>query len=100
VGLLESYRRPDGCETTVAMKTLLAEALGQIGDRRAVYYLSQQVSIGDSDDEITSAELRAACAHAIGRIAGVEFPRDESVVLAARQWWLDSGGDEYNQLMQ
>ena len=99
VRVLESYRSPDGMPDALALKVLLAEQLGHIGDGRAVYYLTQQVSIGDMEDEITNLALRAAAAEAIGRISGRGFTRDQAGIEAARLWWLGDGLKDYNYLI-
>ena len=96
--IMESYRAPDGAPNGLELTTLVAEQLGRIGDRRAIYYLAQQVSIGDSDDEITNAALRFAAAEAMGRILGEPFSADQRGVLAARAWWLSAGRREYDRL--
>jgi hypothetical protein len=95
--LLESYRVPDGCEDNLHMKTLLVDWLGQQGDERAVYYLAQQVSLGDVEEEISNAALRAACSEAMGNITGQGFSRDDAGVENARAWWR-RGQDRYNRL--
>ena len=96
--LMESYRTPDGMSDALALKTLAAEQLGQVRDERAVYYLAQQMNIGDEDDETSNAALRAAAAEAIGRIVGEDFARDSSGVEQARQWWGSPGAEQYNRL--
>ena len=98
LGVLESYRAPDGMGNALEMKSLTAELIGKLGDVRAIYYLAQQINIGDSDDEITTAALRAACAGTIGQIVGETFPPGEEGVYAARQWWNDIGQKKYNRL--
>jgi uncharacterized membrane protein YebE (DUF533 family) len=96
--LLESYRVPDGCENALEFKRLAVEQLGEIGDTRAVYYLAQQVSFGDTDDEVNDFELRAACAEAISKITGEHFSRDQEGIEAARSWWLNRGSQQYTNL--
>jgi uncharacterized tellurite resistance protein B-like protein len=96
--ILESYRTPDGAEDGLELKTLVVEQLGRIGDERAVYYLAQQVNLGDTEDELTCTELRAAAAEAMGRIVGESFSRDQDGVDAARLWWRAKGQAKYNQL--
>ncbi len=96
--LLESYRVPEGCDNGLEFKRLAVEQLGEIGDSRAVYYLSQQVSFGDTDDEVNDFELRAACAEAISKITGEDFPRDQEGIEAARSWWLNRGSQQYTNL--
>ena len=100
VRLLESYRKPDGMPDAVSLKVLVAEQFGRLGDSRPVYYLAQHVDIGDIDDEITSLELRATAAEAIGRIIGQPFTRDQDGVTAVRRWWRDEGRKKYDYLMQ
>jgi len=97
--ILESYRTPDGADEALELKTLAAEQIGQLGDKRAVYYLAQQVTIGDIEDEITSAALRSAAAAAVGKLVGASFAADSSGIQAARQWWLDTGHTQYNDLV-
>ena len=98
LAILESYRAPDGMDDTLEMKALTARQIGKLGDERAIYYLAQQINIGDGDDDVTSAVLRGACASAIGQIVGEKFSSDERGVNAARQWWDDIGRQEYNRL--
>jgi len=99
VRILESYRKPHGMADALALKVLVVEQLGRLGDTRPVYYLAQQVNIGDSDDEITNFELRAAAAEATGRIIGEDFSRDADGIAAVRQWWADTGRTEYDYLV-
>jgi uncharacterized tellurite resistance protein B-like protein len=99
VRIMESYRKPDGMPDPLAMKVLVAEQLGRLGDTRPVYYLAQQVNIGDVDDEISNFELRAASAEAIGKVLGEGFTRDADGIAAARQWWHDAGRKEYDYLV-
>jgi uncharacterized tellurite resistance protein B-like protein len=96
--VLESYRTPAGLPDALALKALVAGQLGRLGDDRAVYYLAQQVSLGDIEDEITSADLRCACAEAMGRIVGEGFTADASGVAAAREWWTGPGRTRYSTL--
>ncbi|MFP4054021.1 MAG: hypothetical protein ACLFV7_09175 [Phycisphaerae bacterium] len=96
--LLESYRVPDGCDNALEFKRLAVEQLGRIGDSRAVYYLAQHVSFGDTDDEVNDKALRAACADAISKITGEGFPPDQEGIENARQWWLSRGSVEYTNL--
>ncbi len=96
--LLESYRVPDGCDNALEFDRLAAEQLGRIGDSRAVYYLAQQVSFGDTDDEVNDKALRAACAEAIGKITGEGFPPNQEGIENARQWWLSRGREQYTNL--
>ena len=95
---LESYRTPDGAANALAIKTLIARALGRLGDPRTVYYLCQQVNIGDADDEVTCAAFRFACAEAIGKIADEPFDASQAGVEAARQWWLSEASGRYDRL--
>ncbi len=99
VRILESYRKPDGMPDALALKMLVVEQLGRLGDTRPVYYLAQQVSIGDSDDEITNFELRAAAAEAIGKILGEDFARGADGIASVRQWWADAGRTQYDYLV-
>ncbi|HUT01444.1 MAG TPA: hypothetical protein VM031_03240 [Phycisphaerae bacterium] len=99
VRILESYRKPDGMPDALAMKVLVAEQLGRLGDTRPVYYLAQLVNLGDSDDEISNFELRAAAAEAIGKLLGSDFSRDTDGIAAVRQWWQDAGRTEYDYLV-
>ena len=96
--VLESYRAPDGAGNAIALKMLVVEQLGGLDDDRAVYYLAQQVNIGDLDDEITNAELRYAAAEALGRIISEGFSRDQAGVATARAWWLGVGLTRYDRL--
>jgi len=96
--VLESYRTPDGAADALELKTLVAEALGDLGDARAIYYLAQHVSIGDTDDEVSNAALRFACAEAIGKIVDRPFGPDQDGMTAARQWWLSDGAATHNRL--
>ena len=98
LAILESYRAPDGMDDALEMKALTAWQIGKLSDERTIYYLAQQINIGDSDDDITSAVLRGACASAIGQIVGETFSPDEGGVHTARQWWSDIGWREYNRL--
>lgn len=98
LGLLESYRTPEGCDDALELKTLAADRLGRIEDERAVYYLAQQVSLGDGEDEITNADLRGACAEAMGRIVGQDFSRDQAGIEAARLWWRANQQSRFNRL--
>jgi len=96
--ILESYRTPDGAADTSALKTMVCQQLGRLGDDRAVYYLCQQISLGDAEDEINSAPLRYAAAEALGRIIGKPFTPDAQGVQTAREWWLGAGRVRYDQL--
>jgi tellurite resistance protein len=96
--MLESYRAPDGAADNLELKVLLAEQLGRLGDDRAVHYLSQQVAIGEMEDEITRAPLRQAAAEALGRILKQPFTRDQAGVQAARRWWFGGGLRKYDRL--
>lgn len=95
---LESYRTPAGASDALAMKTMLTRAIGDIGDERAVYYLVQQVNIGDIDDEVTCAALRYAAAEAVGKILGKPFAADQEGVKAVRQWWQSQQSRRYDRL--
>jgi len=98
--LLESYRVPDGAENALELKRLVVEKLGDLGDGRAAYYLVQQVSIGDLDDEITCGALRCAAAGALGKITGKGFTADQAGVAAVRAWWASRPTDraQYDKL--
>ena len=96
--ILESYRTPVGAANTLALKTMVCQHLGRLGDGRAVYYLCQLISLGDADDEINSAALRYAAAEALGRIIGKPFTPDAQGVQTAREWWLGPGRVRYDQL--
>ncbi|MHC4294699.1 MAG: hypothetical protein ACYSTL_03855 [Planctomycetota bacterium] len=96
--ILESYRVPEGASDALVLKVLIAEHPGALGDDRAVYYLAQQVTIGDSDDEITNSALRCAGAEAIGKIVGEPFTRDQAGVEAVREWWRAPASDPYDRL--
>ena len=96
--VLESYRTPHGMPDALALKTLVARALGRLADARTIYYLCQQVSIGDMDDEVTCAELRQACAEAVGKIIRQPVPASQEGVEKIRQWWLSEAGRGYDQL--
>lgn len=99
IRIMESYRKPDGMPDPLAMKVLVAEQLGRLGDTRPVYYLAQQVNIGDGDDEISNFELRAASSEAIGKLLGEGFTRDADGIAAVRQWWQDAGRKEHDYLV-
>ncbi len=94
--IIESYRTPANMDSGVALKTDVAHQLGRLGDDRAVYYLAQQVNLGDSDDEITCLELRVACAQAIAALVEVDFGQDP--VAGTRQWWQQKGRTQFNRL--
>ncbi|MCD4825189.1 MAG: TerB family tellurite resistance protein [Phycisphaerae bacterium] len=96
--VMESYRTPDNETNSLELKILIAEQLGKLADTRAIYYLVQQISIGDSDDEMTSADQRAACAEAIAAIVGESFGQGSEAVQAARLWWQKTGHNQFNQL--
>ena len=97
--ILESYRTPDGANDALELKALAAEQIGVLGDGRAVYYLAQQVNIGDGDDEVTCSALRFTAAQAMGKIVGESFAAGQDGVEAARQWWADRGRLKYNNLI-
>jgi len=96
--ILESYRMAEGAADTLALKALVCQQLGRLGDGRAVYYLCQQISLGDAEDEINSAALRYAATEALGRIIGQPFTPDAQGVQAAREWWLGPGRAQYDHL--
>ncbi|NLF31689.1 MAG: TerB family tellurite resistance protein [Planctomycetes bacterium] len=96
--VLESYRAPEN-GNGLRMKELIVDQLVALGDPRVVYYLAQQVSLGDTDDEVTCASLRAAAAEAIGRLVGEPFTRDAAGVNACRLWWRGKGMTEYQTLV-
>ena len=96
--ILESYRNPDGADNALELKTLVARCLGRLADVRAVYYLAQQVTIGDSDDETSNAALRGAAAEAIGGIVGQPFGADAAGIEAAREWWNSDRSKEHQQV--
>jgi uncharacterized tellurite resistance protein B-like protein len=96
--VLESYRTPNGMPDALALKTLIARALGQIADPRTIYYLCQQVGLGDMDDEVTCAELRHACAEAVGKITRQPIPANQEGVEKIREWWLSEAGRGYDRL--
>jgi len=96
--VVESYRNPDGGEGH-QMKAMIMDQLAAIGDDCVVYYLAQQVSLGDIEDEVSSPALREAAAEAIGKITGNAFTRDTAGVLACRQWWLAEGTKTYRTLV-
>ena len=97
--MLESYRVPDGAPNALDLKEMIVRKLGELCDGRAVYYLIQQISIGNQDDEITNVALRYASAEALGKITGLDFAGDQSGVDAARTWWSTSRQrDQYDRL--
>lgn len=96
--ILESYRTPDGAANTLALKVMVCQHLGRLGDDRAVYYLCQQISLGDAEDEINSAALRYAATEALGRIIGKPFTPDAQGVQAARDWWVGPARARYDKL--
>ncbi len=96
--ILESYRAPDGAPDALALKRLVAEQLGTLGDDRAVYYLVQQINIGDSDDEITNSQLRFAAVEALGKIVGKDFTPDRAGIEAGRNWWAAPDSKKYDRL--
>ncbi len=95
--VLESYRVPDETTDNLELKTLVAQQLGELGDPRAVYYLSQHVNIGDTDDEISNASFRDACCRAIGNITGQDFGAGD-IQEAVREWWRGAGKEHYTEL--
>ncbi len=97
--IFESYRAPDGMADPLTLKVMVAEQLGRLEDPRAVYYLVQQVSIGETDDESSNPELRRAAAEALGRIVNAEFgSEDQSPVESVRQWWSHPDSKQYDRL--
>jgi len=96
--IMESYRVPDKMPNALELKTLAAERLGGLNDSRAVYYLAQQVVLGEGDDDLSNPQLRAASAEALGKLVGQDFTRDQAGVEAARQWWLSQGSKQYSSL--
>jgi len=95
----ESYRVPDRCPDVTGFRVIIAQLLGQLGDRRAVYYLAELLRLGDADHELSNAPLRAAAAEALGRLIGQNFERGPSGVAAARQWWREHGQGHYNPII-
>lgn len=96
--IMESYRTPDGASNGLGLKMLIAEQIGLRDDPRAVYYLAQQINLGNGEDELTSQAFREVVAEAIGRLVGQPFMRDEAGVASVRRWWNDIGRHEYSQL--
>jgi len=92
----ESYRVPDRCTDVTGFRVIIADLLGQLGDRRAVYYLAELLGLGDQDNELSNAPLRGTAAEALGRLIGQDFERGPSGVAAARQWWREQGQGHYN----
>ncbi len=95
--MLESYRTPDGAPDALELKILIVDALAQLGDRRAVYYLVTQVQLS-GESEVTNDDLRAAAAAAVGKIVGEPFTRDVAGVNAVKQWWMLAGVRQYDTL--
>lgn len=96
--MFESYRRPVDAETALEMKVMVADQLGKMADSRAIYYFAQQVNLGDMEDEVTNLTLRLASVQAIGKCAGETFPPGQDGIVAARQWWMSTGGKDFNKL--
>ena len=96
--VVESYRNPDGGEGW-QMKAMIIDQLATMGDDCVVYYLAQQVSLSDADDEVTCTALREAAADAIGKITGKGFTRDAAGILACRDWWAGEGTQTYRTLV-
>ncbi|MCE5280412.1 MAG: hypothetical protein ABFD92_19465 [Planctomycetaceae bacterium] len=96
--MLESYRAPDGMDDPQELKSLITEELGGLADERAIYYLAQQINIGDLDDESTSANLRGTAAAALGKIVGQPMSPDAEGIAAARKWWRDVGRLKHDRL--
>ncbi len=99
IGAFESYRVPERCTDVTGFRVIIAQLLGQLGDRRAVYYLAELLGLGDQENELTNAPLRGAAAEALGRLIGQDFERGPSGVAAARQWWRDQGQGHYNPII-
>lgn len=95
---LESYRTPDGLADALELKTRIVAQIGRQRDDRAIYYLAQQVNLGNIDDEITNTALRCACAAAMGQILGQTFPAGADGIPVARQWWQSEGRLHYDHL--
>jgi hypothetical protein len=95
----ESYRVPDRCPDVTGFRVIIAQLLGQLGDRRAVYYLAELLRLGDADHELSNAPLRGAAAEALGRLIGQDFEPGPSGVAAARQWWHEQGQGHYNPII-
>jgi len=99
VRAFESYLRPPPPATLARVREAAADALGRIGDSRAVYYLATFLLMGDDEDDTNDAKLRGAVAEAIGRIVGEPFTRDSAGVAAARAWWSREGSRRYQTLI-
>ncbi len=99
VRAFESYLRPPPPATLARVREAVADALGRIGDPRAVYYLATFLLMGDEEDDTNDAQLRGAVAEAIGRIVGEPFARDPAGVAAARAWWSREGSRRYQMLI-
>lgn len=104
--VIESYRVQDGAADNLELKTLIAEKLGKIEDTRPVYYLTQQVNIGDVEDEISNSKFRDACIEAISKLTGTQFEREEisdgnyvSRQEKVIEWWQLTGKEEFNELV-
>jgi len=95
----ESYRVPERCPDVTGFRLIIADLLGQLGDRRAVYYLAELLGLGDQENELTNASLRGATAEALGKLIGQDFQRGPSGVAAARQWWREHGQGHYNPII-
>jgi hypothetical protein len=95
--MLESYRAPDGAPDALEMKVFVVDVLAALGDRRAVYYLANQVALS-ATSEVSNDALQFAAAAAIGRLTGKPFTRDAAGVAAVRQWWMLEGIKDYNTL--
>ncbi|HUW83317.1 MAG TPA: hypothetical protein VMZ31_11015 [Phycisphaerae bacterium] len=92
----ESYRVPEQCPDVTGFRVIIAQLLGQLGDRRAVYYLAELLGLGDQDNELSNAPLRGAAAEALGRLIGQDLERGPSGAAATRQWWREKGQGHYN----
>ncbi len=96
--MFESYRVPDGAEDALELKIMLAEYLGNTSDSRVVYYMYQQATIGEMEDETTSSELRQAALAAISKIVEVDFSDTKDGKRMIADWWKTPDGQEYVSL--
>ncbi len=96
--ILESYRKPDQMETMTELKSFVIAQLGLMGDDRAAYYLAQLLSLSDTDDEISTAQLRWTAAEALGKIVNEPFTPDQAGLDAARLWWRSEKAKQYDKL--
>lgn len=97
--MLESYRRPDHAENALEMKIHVVDALAELDDTRTAFYLAQQATFGDVDDEVSNSELRQACAHALGKLTNQDFDRSEEGVQEAARWWRSPDHRKYDKLV-